>query len=357
MNITELTVFYEKDKYALNADLLKFLLMPFVFIVILGFPGKYGSYVSLYSNFAAPAFFILCGFFTLVPDVDKRLRKLKRAFKRAAILFVSMFLVYMLINMVYLAYLHSLNIIASSEIIRKRTIFNFFVLNIWFPLPMGSSIWFIQSLSYAYAFFILAEKFKLSRFYIPLLVSLVAFMLAVGEFAVFLKFPHFGYDYIPGGAVTRAIPYMLIGMLLRKNVGKFLRFKTFYYVVLFFVGLAMAVAEIEILRRTKMLVYTAHTVGFGVMAAAVCCITLKKPVVKRNFISKHARHYAKRMYAFCQPCSMLIWMLYGIIKPETFFIVRQYSSLLCFAICFALSIIISLVKYSIAFEQEKELNI
>ena len=353
MNSTELTEFYAKDKYTRSADLLKFFLMPFVFIVLLGFPGKYGSYVAFYSNFATPAFFILCGFFTLVPDTDKRLRKMKRALKRAVVLLVAMFVTYILLNLIYLAYSHSLSVITSNEIMRKRTLFNFLVLNIWFPLPMGSSIWFIQSLSYAYVFFILAEKFKLSRFYVPLLILLTAIMLVTGEFSAVFKFSFLGYDYIPGGAVTRAIPYMLIGMLMRKHVDKFLKFKTFHFIILFFVGLAMSVVEFEILRRTGMLVYAAHMIGFGIMAISVCCIALKKPTKKSNMLTKHARHYAKRMYAFCQPCSIIVWMVCNIIRPDMLYIVTRYSSIICFAVCFALSVLISLMKHAIAFENEK----
>ena len=346
MSDEKLSSFYDdrKKNYHSRTDILKFLLMPFAFFVILGFPGKYGGYISTYSNFVAQVFFILFGFFTLVPDKSKRNQKLKKALRSASKLFVIMFLSYIALNIIYLAYFNSLNLLLSSEFLRKRTFFDFLVLNVW-PLPIGNSIWFIQSLVYAYLFFLIAEKTKLNKFYLPIMIILIIFMLATGEFAAFFGFPHFGYYNIPAGAVTRTIPYMLIGMFLRKYVDKLTKIPQFVYLILFPIGLLAAIAEIEILSYIGKLAYIGHTIGFGLMALALCCFALAKPTVKKNFLSKHGSSYSRRMYALCQPVSFISLVATTFINPSLSVFVTEYRCIISFIICFIIAFIIGLVKY------------
>ena len=348
MNDVKLSEFYNDkgNNYHSRTDILKFALIPFMFFVILGFPGKYGGYISTYSNFVAQAFFIMFGFFTLVPDETKRKEKLKKAFIGALILFLIMLVVYVLLNIVYLKYIDSFEFLYSKQLIRKRNLFNFIILNVW-PLPIGNSIWFIESLVFAYAFFLISEKIKLSRFYFPILIILSLFMLATGEFAAFFGFPHFGYGYIPAGFITRAIPYMLIGMYLHKNVDKLAKFSAFKYLILFPVGLLMAFAEIELLRRLGKLIYAGHTIGFGLMAVSLCCFALAKPDVKDNFLSRHGRGYSTRMYVLCQPVSFLTWLVAAIINPAYTVYVRVYSCIISLIIAFIISFFISFIKRKI----------
>ena len=345
MSEEKLSSFYDdrSKNYHSRTDILKFLLIPFVFFVLLGFPGKYGGYISTYSNFVPQVFFILFGFFTLVPDQSKRNKKLRRALRNAFELFVIMFLCYMVLNIIYFAYYNSLRGLFSSELIRKRTLFNFLVLNVW-PLPMGSGIWFVQSLVYAYLFFLLAENHKLNKFYLPIFIVFTIFALATGEFAAFFGFPYYGYGYIPAGAVTRAIPYMLIGMFLRKNVDKLKKIPRFVYLLLFPVGLLAAIAELEFLNRIGKLIYLGHTIGFGIMALSLCCFAIAKPEAKKNFLSNHGMSYSRRMYALCQPVSFVCWIVTALINPGYIGIVRKFSCIISLIICFIISFFITLIK-------------
>lgn len=355
MNDEKLSNFYDdrSKNYHSRTDILKFLLMPFAFIVILGLPGKYGSYVSTYSNFVAQAFFILFGFFTLVPDKDRRGERIKKSLKRAFNLFAIMFLSYIVLNIFYLAYFNSLQSLLSEAFLRKRTLFNFLVLNVW-PLPIGNSIWFIQSLTFAYLFFLISEKINLDKFYIPILIVLVIFMLATGEFAAFCGFPHFGYSYIPAGTVTRAIPYMLIGMVLRKNVDKLTKIPKFVHLLLFVIGLLAAIGEIKFLSHIGKLVYVGHTLGFGLMALSLCCFALAKPEVKTNFLTKHGMSHCRRMYALCQPVSFAVWIFTSLINPAFVETVRKFDSIISFIICLSIAFIVGLVKYVIMKEKQKK---
>ena len=178
----KLSEFYNKSKVSCHVDLVKFLLMPFVFFALLGFPvsGTIGDYISSISNFAALSFFTFCGFFTLAPNQETRMKKLTRAVKRAWLFFLILFVGYLLLNIAYLAYANALKFLISPGLLQVRTFFDFLVLNVW-PLPMGNSIWFIQALAYSYLFFYLLEKFKLSKIYVPLLVVLLVLMLLSGR--------------------------------------------------------------------------------------------------------------------------------------------------------------------------------
>ncbi len=347
MSNGELSSFYDsrRNNYHSRTDALRLLLMPFVYFVILGFPGKYGGYISTYSNFVAQVFFILYGFFTLVPDVSKRRERLKDGLMRALRLFVVMFLVYLLLSAVYLSFFNPVSSLFSTPSAIKHTLFNFLILNVW-PLPVGNSIWFVQSLVYAYLFFLFAEKTGLSKFYIQILVILAVFALSTGEFAAFLGFPYRGYPCIPGGAVTRAIPYMLVGMLLRKYIDKLAKIPRYVYIILFPVGLMAAVAEIELLRYIGKLVYLGHTVGFGIMAVSICCFTLTRAEVKNNFLSEHGRNYSRRLYAFCQPVSLICCIATVIVKPQFLLIVKSYSCFISFLISFLIIFAMSTVKKS-----------
>lgn len=347
MSNQKLSKFYGSHRYNYHSrtDALRFLLMPFVYIVLLGFPGKYGGYISTYSNFVAQVFYILYGFFTLVPDKDKRYRRLQRGLKRAFKFFIIMFISLSVLSILYLIYLNTdTNLFGNASAI-KHAVFNFFILNVW-PLPVGNSIWFVQSLVYAYLFFMFAEKTGLSKYYIPILIILALFTLFTGEFAAFSGFPYRGYNYVPGGAVTRAIPYMLVGMLLRKYVDKLASIPRYIYIILFPVGLLAAIGEIEFLSHIGKLVYVGHTIGFGIMALSLCCFTLSKAKVEKSFLTTHGRNYSRRLYAFCQPVALFCWIATAIIKPEYLPVIKEYSSIISFVISFALSFVIGLAIYS-----------
>ena len=342
----KLSSFYDETKeYSHSrADLLKFCLIPFMFFLVLGFPGRYGGYISQYCNFVFQTYFILFGFFTLVPDKEKRLKKLKTELKSSFKLFAIMFITFVALSVAYLALTGSLSSLASESFLRKRTFFNFLVLNVW-PLPIGNSIWFIQSLVYAYIFFLIADKLKLSKLYLPILILLIAFMLATGELSGFCGFPHLGYPYFPGGAVTRAIPYMLIGMYLRKNIDKIGKIKSYIYLILFPIGLALAIGEIELLGYLGKLVYVGHTVGFGVMALSLCCIALSKTSKENSFFSYRGSIYSRRMYALCQPVSFIVWLICFLINPIYTIVTRNIDSLISLAICLFIVLFLDFVSY------------
>ena len=345
----KLSEFYDNGFFAGHVDRVRFWLMPFVFIALLGVPisGIVGNYVSSISNFAALSFFIFCGFFTMAPDREQRMQTLTRALKRSWLFFLIFFVVYFALNIAYLAYAGSLKSLISPEFLRGRTFFNFFVLNLW-PLPMGNSIWFIQALAYSYLFFFLAEKLKLSKIYVPLLVVLLVFLLLSGEFAKLVGFPYFGYPYIPGGWLTKALPFMLIGMLLRRGIDKFSRIPRFVYIITFFAGIGCAIGERLLLEKLGRFAYSGNAIGYAIMAISVCLFAVTLPDIGPSFLGMHGGSYARRMYALCQPVHLLLWMAVSAINERFLPTFTQYASVICFAVCFAFALLVGFVRFKVA---------
>lgn len=346
MTEQNLSAYYNlsKNNHRAAADMLMLLLMPLVFILLLRFPGKYGNYVTTFCYFVPQVFYILLGFFTLVPSRTARRRKIKASLFRAVIVFAIVVILNAIFSVLFISFTTEIGNIFDGESAVRRAIINFLVFNVW-PLPVGQGVWFIHSLVYAYLFFMLIEKLRLSRFYVPILIVLSLIALAVGEFAAFFGFPHLGYNYIPGGALTRAIPYMIIGMLIRKYVDLLPKIPRYLYLLTFFAGMFFAAIEIGLLKYVGKLVYYGHTIGFGIMAISLCCFTLSKPLKKANYLSAHGRNYSRRMYILCQPVSLICCMITLMYIPQYYEIIENYKSVISFALSLAFVLIVSLIKY------------
>ncbi|MBR4172784.1 MAG: hypothetical protein IKR46_00235 [Clostridia bacterium] len=338
----KISEFYDEGYHARGVDRLKFWLMPIAIFVIFGFPSYIGNNIKVLANFVAPAFYILCGFFVLCPGEKKRSAKIKRALNRSFKLFISLFVLYTVIDAVLL---YSMGY-KITEALTKRMIFDFLVLNRWpVVLPIGASIWFIQSLLYAYIFFFIANEIKLLRFCVPIFIVFYVIMLLTGEFAAVFGFPYFGYEFIPGGAVTRAIPYMLFGMLIRDNAERLLNFHAVIYIFLFVVGIALTCGELELLSKYDILIYYGHMIGLGVMAAAICMLALSDINAKKTFITDHGRSYGTRIYALCQPVYLGITLLLNIVVEQYVGYIIEYRSIIIFVICLVLSYVIGVFKF------------
>ena len=344
-----LSEFYNGRHRANNVNMIKTLLMPFVFFALFGFPvsGVVGTYVAALSNFAALAFFVFTGFFTLCPDPERRQRKLIRGVKRSFGLFLIMFISYLALNVAYLAVEGSLGYLASPEFLNKHTFFDFIVLNVW-PLPVGSAIWFIHSLAYSYLVLFLIEKLRLTKIYLPLTIILFVVSLLGGELAKLIGFPYFGYNYIPGGTVTKALPFMLAGMYLRKNIDRIGRIPRFVYLITFVLGVLISIGERILLQNTGLLGYTGNAVGYAVMAFSVCLYALCDPDEEEGLLRHHGRSYTKRMYAFAQPVSFIICYIFQKFIPEIYSFIWDLRSVISFIICLALAFFIGFLRFQIA---------
>ena len=351
MDKTDYNELYTGKYKSRSADILKFWLMPFAMFVFFGFPTAVGEYVRTLSGFVAPCFFILSGFFILTPNDQERRKKLISAVKRYAIMFAIMFAAYLLLNLAYIIYVND-NWSWVPEIIRKRTAFEFLLFNVW-PFPIGGNIWFIFSLLCASLIFLIADKLRLLNkpfVFITAFIVLFAFMLTTGEFAKITGFPYFGYYYIPGGTITRALPYMLLGMIIRRYANGILNIKRSLFPVFFVIGLALAGLELYLLNRLELLVYSGHLAGFCIAAVSVCCFALSNTNKIESFFAAHGRNYAKRIYYLCQPVYFFVVFVSQISLPwksltDYYWFRNNFGTLITYAICLLIAFAIGVTRY------------
>ena len=286
---------------------LRLILMLFVCFWAFGCPEPTG-FVRLLSGFAVPAYFILSGYYVLENKREERIEKTLRKIKRTALCFVIVFLFYVAIN-VFVIFRYHLTLEIS-----KRILFEFFVMNIW-PLPIGDNIWFIQSMLYAYIIIFIADKLKLMRYYKIFLVVLFIVMILTGELAGAIRFNIFGYPYIPGNWLTRALPYILIGRLLREKKRALMKVQFWKYLIAFVVGGGLVLLECMILSWLGVLGYQAHMLGFGIMAVALCGLAISIPIGRPNRIVHFDSAISGLIYVFMNPIYYVIAMFLKLSKP------------------------------------------
>jgi len=308
---------------------LRLILMLFICFWAFGCPDPTGIVNSL-SGFAIPAFFILSGYYVLDTKREVRLEKILRKIKRSALCFAFVFLFYVAINVPVMLLNH------MTLTFSKRMLFEFVVMNLW-PLPIGDNIWFVQALLYAYIFIFVLDKLKLLKFYRILLVLLFIFMLLTGEFSGVIHFSNpLGYPYIPGNWLTRALPYILLGKLLRDMKKKLMETKFWKYLIAFVVGGALVVLEIMILTWTGNLRYTAHMIGFGIMAVAVCGLAISIPLGTANRVIHFDSAISGLIYILMNPIYYAIAIFLGASNPD-------FVSMLGGIVAFIASALIALI--------------
>ena len=353
-----------------GADTLKFLLTPFICFWAFGFPEGSGLVSTLsgfavpaffilsgyfvleehrtLSGFAAPAFFILSGYFVLEEHRRIRWKKMQRAIERSALTFVLMIVCYFLLNLALL----TAERVNWMQVIHKRMIFNFVVLNVW-PFNIGSNIWFVQSLLYAYIILLIVSRFRGMKYYKIIMALSMIFMVLTGELAGLIGFRVYDYTYIPGGALTRALPYVLLGRLLREKREKLETVKGWVYCLVFALGAGLAVGEIYLLDYLGKLYYDSHMIGFGVMAAACCGWAVSRPHMKRTFFSKQGRKYAKRVYVLANPVYYGMLLITSWKFPQFFENIVYYAGPIVFAVCLLICVFITLVEKWISKRRSK----
>ena len=339
-----LTTNYYDDYRGTGADKLKFALMPFVCFACFGCPTQYGSYIKVLSGFVAPAFFILCGFFMFGRNSEERLDNIKRGIKRSAAMFIPMFIVFLAINAVYYYFVNGINVFPT--LLGKRKLFEIFVLSYW-PFDMGASIWFIQDLLYVYIFLFLLEKIKLFKLYKVIMVLLLLATPFVGEFAKAVHFRFLGYNYIPIGFFTCALPFVLLGAFLREKFKRVLRTSTGLFYFFAIAGFIAAFAEMELLAKHNLLAYTGQSIGLNLAAVGLCCIAFLNAESRENFFSKHGASYAKRIYILSQPVAFALLVPAQFFSLKFLLIVRDAGAIIVYPVCLLIAYIIGRIKANV----------
>ena len=308
---------------------LRLILMLFICFWAFGCPEPSGIVRSI-SGFAIPAFFVLSGYYVLDTKREVRMEKVLRKIKRSAICFAFVLLFYVAINVPVMILYH------MTFTFSKRMLFEFVVMNLW-PLRIGDNIWFIQAMLYAYIVIFILDKLKLMRFYRILLVILFVFMLLTGEFSGVIHFNFLGYPYIPGNWLTRALPYILLGKLLRDMKEKLMEIKFWKYLIAFVVGGGLVILELLILVWTGTLRTEAHMIGYTIMAVAVCGLAISIPIGVGNRVVHFDTAISGFIYVFMNPVYYALIIFFGAMSPKFFSILGGVAA---FLVSFILALIL-----------------
>ena len=253
-----------------SVDRLRLILMLLGCINLFGFPFSCGDHVQTLMGFVAPACFLISGFLILA-ESEHRLARILRSVKRCALAFALLAAFYLAVNVWYGAKTgeNPFAVLTSG-----RTWFEFLLLNVW-PFPIGVSIWYVQALLYAELIAYFLDKFHLlDKIGLWLAAALFLFSLASGEFADLLGFRPFGYAYLPGNFLTRALPYLLFGGILARYRELFFRVPPILFPIGTAVGIGLTAAEYFLLDLS----YPGHLFGNLLIAPCFCMIAFLYPM-------------------------------------------------------------------------------
>ena len=321
-----------------SIDFLKLLLLACVIINTFTLVTVTGMPILPMLSFASSTFFLIYGYFVLRDDEELTAR-LKRSIRHAAIVFVVCMVVYF--ALVCTAYL----IVGDniSELFTRRYIFEFFVLNIWWPY-LGGNIWFVQAILYALIIFYFLNKWKLLKYDLYIMIGLFLIAVLVGEGAGLIGFRVRGYSYISGNFLTRTMPYMLLGRILykarfRRDFGKI---KNWMWLVIFFVGAALYLIEFYGLLSSGKLVYVNHMIGFIPMSVAATMFFLN---LKSSF--RYGKYYdamGKAGFYIYSVVAQIIYLILLYAFPDNLNSLSAYLGLFTLIVTLVLSALFARMK-------------
>ena len=162
-------------------------------------------------------------------------------------------------------------------------------------------------------------------------------MLVTGEFAGAIRFSIFGYPFIPGNWLTRALPYILIGKFMREKKKSLMKVQFWKYLIAFVVGGGLSLLEAYGLRLLGVLNYQGHMIGFCVMAIAVCGLAISIPIYTPNRVIHFDSAISGLIYVLMNPVYYILAIILG--EAHENFIV-MIGGLTAFLISFGLAMIL-----------------
>ena len=314
---------------------LRFVLMFFVCIKLVGFPTPFGGIVQTLCGFATLAFYIISGYLVLWEDAERPAR-IRRSIKRSAIGFLAISVVYFIINF-FLYRAAGTNIFLSFK--EPRLWFSFLVLNNW-PFEFGSAVWFVQSLLYAYIIIYFLDKFKLLRFDFVIFAVCLVIAILTGELGALTHL------VVPGNFLTRALPYILLGGLIARKRSAFFMVRSWKYALMAIAGVLLMLGEIFLLARFNKVGYYGHLIGMPMLAVPLCVHAFRDPSngFRSPFMRGIRRSQISLFYYLCQPVSLCLALAASAIREGLLSYISGFFGILTFIICFLIVVVLRMVR-------------
>lgn len=320
---------------------MRWIMLIFGLIYTFGLIPAVRGYSTVILSFVPPAFFIISGYLVLrkSDDIEKRIL---RTIKRTAICFLILTVVYFLLSLL-------VDKESTLEIITQKTFWTEFLLfNIW-NLPIGSTIWYVQSLLYAYIFIYILYKLKLLKLDILFAVIFLAVTVLSGELSAVIGFNFLGHTVLGGNFVTRAIPYILIGCFIHRKKRFFLSINKssyVFYIFGIFVGTVLSLAEYYVLFIAEKLVYPGHMLGTVIVAVSACCLCFfaNSENIRYDFFSNFTRFEIMIPFFVCSPVYYVFSEILKIDAKRGMESVSDISGLMTIFVSFLIFIVYAIIR-------------
>lgn len=337
--------------YRPSIERLRIVLMFFLCINLFGFPSDFGGYVQVISHFVPPAFFLLSGYLVFRKGTTQTAR-IVRTIKRTAIAFGITVGIYAAVNII-IGFILNGNAAFLEPLKAKKLWFNFLVLNVW-PFKIGSIIWYLQALLYAYIILYFLDKWKLLKYDWIIMIVLFVITAFTGEFAGILKIfispklPTYicgnqPINYIPGNFLTRALPYILLGKVLRRMMKRLREVKLMWLLLAAFIGICLMFGEAMLLNYFGCTGYYAHLLGMIVTCVAVCIIAFRNNNIDEGIESFFGfkRRHINLIYYICEPIGLCLEIaiisLQNLLPADAIQTFLGWVGIVTFAICFCIA--------------------
>lgn len=327
--------------YRPSIDRFRLVLMCLFCFQALGLPTVYGKFGQVLLGFVPTTFFLVSGYLVL-RDSPNRSKRILRTIKRTAITFLVLLVCYFILNIIFFA-LNGKN--AFVSLLSWRTWFEFLVLNIW-PYPIGTTIWYVEALLIAYIIIYFLDKFNLLRFSVWIFAALMLLNILSGEFSTLIGLNLFGYKYLGGNFLTRALPYILLGNIMHQKMSFFTNLNRSFYVGAIIGSAILCVLEVFFLGAFKMTGYYSHLLGFPFISIALFMLFLpeKENVSELQKSLKLERQDINVFYYVCQPIGFLIVTAVAFLGKGYFWQISQFTSVITLVISFYLCMATSYLR-------------
>lgn len=322
----------------------------FVVFVHIKFPGFFGDFVEKAGRFAVPLFFVIAGFFLYQPGMNEtELRaKLKKRLKRIVILLLISGSLYLICGVVG----HFFKLGYSFSDLNASHIIAFFLLNN--PL-VSQHNWFLLALIYTYLFMYLFPKMFVGKDrWLILLISILGIVL-VGHIVTY-QFD-WGVETIPWcifrNWLTSAIPFISLGMLLKRKERALEGLKLSFVVTCLILSFLLMIGELffykEVLHAT--LEFGVFNVVFVIF---VICLAILKPSFGGRIRLTHIKgNWTKYIYILHMFTAFLITGLYMLLKIEESLVAAYFKPLMVALATFGVALLINMCVMKI---KDKEYN-
>lgn len=281
--------------------------------------GRKGLVIDALSRFAVPLFFLISGYFSFYPNLERSLDKYKTRAYRLIKLLISSMILYFIFYVFVIRY-HSFY--DSIYSITLGQIFNALIFNAY---TYGPHLWFIGSLIYCYIFYYILGRFKFDyrKLYVLVPILLVS-CLMLGEFAAFIGFKHIPITYYRN-FLFMGLPFFTLGYFIRDKQENLIEILSNRNLILIMV-LSCLLVVIETLNIGKLDLF----VGSIIFATALFLWCIKNPD-KLNF--KIAGFIGGKLYTSIYVLHWLVIKMlkmygikYGYLNPLIVFILTSLIS-------------------------------